>query len=181
MSIGDDGTIWNEHWDKVQTENSFEPSKSLEQYFIYLPKGQFNILEIGCGFGKWGNAWQLIGGHYYGIDFSEVAIKRARDNYPNCQFILGDNLEIEKFGISFQVVYTCTHLQHVNNMKKNILMDKIHKCLSFGGIFIPHLEKDDITTTTTMEWNLWKQFIESHGFKLEVYLGTNKGAVFRKV
>jgi SAM-dependent methyltransferase len=179
--IGDDNIDWDNHWKNIQKDISDAQPRELEWFFNYLPKGQFDVLEIGCGPARYCNAWELIGGHYFGLDFSEEAIAIARKLHPNNQFIHGFNHEVRTFGRTFDVVFTNTHLQHVANINKNFLLQEIHKVLNLEGILITNLEKDDQDTNTTMTYQKWKDFVESHGFKLEKYAGTNQGYVFRRV
>lgn len=181
MTQGDDGIDWDNHWQNVQTVIENALVKELDWFFELLPKGKFSVLEIGCGPARYCNAWELIGGEYYGIDMSPVAIDKAKQLHPNNIFMLGFNHEVRTFGRTFDVVFTNTHLQHVNNMNKNFLIQEIYKVLPIDGLFITNMEKDDVDTNTTMIHDKWKDFVEAHGFKLEKYAGMNMGYAFRKI
>lgn len=179
--IGDDNIDWDLNWQTVQTNEKDADVKSLDWFFTYLPDGKFSVLEIGCGIGRFANAFKLIGGDYYGIDFSEVAIHKARILHPEAHFFRGFNTEVRIFGITFNVVFTNTHLQHVNNYNKNFLFSEIHKVVSPQGLFILSAEKHDYDAKTTITKDKLITTIESHGFKLEHYEPTPlNGFVFRK-
>ena len=45
---------------------------------LYNFKSRPNILEVGCGSGRWGFALHPYVSHYTGIDISEVSIKHAK-------------------------------------------------------------------------------------------------------
>ncbi len=180
-AIGADGIRWDDHWQYIQLDIQDAKVKDLEWTFDYLPKRQFSILEVGCGPARYCNAWELIGGHYSGLDFSEVAITKAKELHPNNQFIRGFNYEVGIFGRTFDVIFTNTHLQHCFNREKPFLIQQVYKYLNPEGLFINNLEKDDIQTGTTMLKDEWVKLVESHNFKLEAYAGTNKGYVFRRL
>ena len=179
--VGSDNIDWNNHWSNVQTEITDAMVKELEWTFNSLPKGKFQILEVGCGPARYCRAWTEIGGEYFGIDFSDVAIEKAKILHPNNFFICANNYEVSIFGRMFDVIFTNTHLQHVANMNKNFLFEEFRKVLSQDGILILANEKDDVDSNTTMTYDKFKSFVEGHGFKLEAYAGTNKGYIFRKL
>ncbi len=62
--------------------------KSLLHFIESLPKNQqhLHILEVGCGRGRWCKLMQQMGFKTYGIDFSENAIRWAKDHNPEIPF-----------------------------------------------------------------------------------------------
>ena len=57
--------------------------------FVKTLKGK-NILDVGCGAGKFTNYFCKLGFNAKGIDFSDSLLKIAKQNYPNVEFICAD-------------------------------------------------------------------------------------------
>ncbi len=51
------------------------------------------VLEIGCGLGHFTKCISEVSNKTLGIDISRTAIKKAKHNYPECEFITGDILD----------------------------------------------------------------------------------------
>lgn len=180
-ALGSDDIDWNKHWREVQTENVDADISDLKWFIDLLPKNKFTVVELGCGYGRYAKIWKELNGEYFGIDFSEEAIKRARLHNPDITFIQGFNYELGMFGRRFDVVFTNTHLQHVDNVLKNFLFEHIRQNLSQDGLLIANFEKDDANTKTTLLFDKFKSLTESYGFRLLRYAGTNKGSIWRKL
>jgi len=67
-----------------QFANSFAGSRSnpqpgFERLLAYLPEGEFTLLDVGCGEGRFGRFLQSQGRtvNYTGVDFSDDLLKRA--------------------------------------------------------------------------------------------------------
>lgn len=80
-----------------------------------LPRGKkFSLFEIGCAFGY---GLKFIEKNFplarlYGLDFSEVAIRRAEKEYPSINFEIGDIQSykfIRKYGY-IAIIRTLEHL-----------------------------------------------------------------------
>lgn len=179
--IGSDSIDWNKHWSEVQTNVTDADVTSLSWVVDYLPKRPCSVLEIGCGIGRFCNAWSKLNIDYYGLDFSEVAISKARQLHPNNQFIRAFAYEVRMFNMTFDIIFTNTFLQHVANMDKNFLFEEIPKVLKPEGLLILSAEKNDVNTYTTMQKDLLIEFLKYRGFQLLKYEGEPiNGFVFRK-
>jgi len=49
-----------------------------------------SMLDVGCALGIYTKAFYLEGFEAYGLDYSDVAISRARELHPECRFIHAD-------------------------------------------------------------------------------------------
>jgi len=76
---------WNRKWGREETGYHEEARKEL--FAELQPYLRNSVIDLGCGDGMLGKAQ---GSRYYGIDFSEVAIKRARENCPHGKFEVAD-------------------------------------------------------------------------------------------
>ncbi|NFR87441.1 MULTISPECIES: class I SAM-dependent methyltransferase [unclassified Clostridium] len=97
------------------------------------------VLDIGCGAGGFSEAFRRKGFYVKGIDYSKVAIGRARSNYVQCEFLEMDAtnpvFNKEKFDLLFMRGLSIVINTHDLNIIKEIL-NKYFYCVNDGGIFI---------------------------------------------
>lgn len=189
---GDDDIDWDLHWTDVQLDVLESEQRVLDAHVFSwvvdsLPTTPFKVLEIGCGPAIYALAWESVGGSYNGLDFSEIAIGKAKARRPECQFIIGHNSHVKEFGLTFDVVYTSAHLQHVANANKFYLFKQLYDVLTPSGLLVTMNEKHDVDSKTTFLRDNYIKFVESCGFKLERYINREprgdptNGFAFRKV
>jgi 2-polyprenyl-3-methyl-5-hydroxy-6-metoxy-1,4-benzoquinol methylase len=68
-----------------------------------------SVLDVGCGNGH------MATEDYLGIDYSPVAIKEARRNKPNADFILGDIFDYEYLLSRYDTVLLLEILEHLED------------------------------------------------------------------
>ncbi|KPA19299.1 nodulation protein S NodS [Candidatus Magnetomorum sp. HK-1] len=51
------------------------------------------VIELGCGLGHYTSKIQKLGVNVLGVDISQTAINKAKLNYNDCDFIVGDILD----------------------------------------------------------------------------------------
>ncbi|MGA9365767.1 MAG: class I SAM-dependent methyltransferase [Bacteroidota bacterium] len=68
------------------------------------------ILDVGCGTGYYCNIFHEMGFQSVGVDFSQTAIARAKEKYPNLEFSAADATDLPFEPLSFDVVlsYGCS-------------------------------------------------------------------------
>ncbi len=95
---------------------------------LYNFKSRPNILEVGCGSGRWGFALHPYVSHYTGIDISEVSIKHAKMHakireVKNCYF---ENVSIRNFHSNkkFDLIYLGGVTQYIED--KILYKDLLH-------------------------------------------------------
>jgi SAM-dependent methyltransferase len=74
-----------------------------------------DVLDIGCGVGRWSLELARRGNRVVGVDISEAMLERARDaavGRPECRFLRQDVTELA-LGRKFDCVLGVTVLQHV--------------------------------------------------------------------
>lgn len=142
------------------------------------------VLDIGCGTGfllhKLAATGKIPQGKFIGIDFSQKAIDMANNQYPECEFIVGDG---ERTGFDAQsvdiIIGYGTH-EHFNSPRNGI--KEIGRLLRIGGRFfmmMPALEyyweekKEEgwyEDRTGQPQWNLprakWEEFMREAGLSL---------------
>ncbi len=182
-AIGNDNIDWDKHWEEHKSDPNFTDPKAFDYFIDLLPKN-FRVLELGCGIGKWAEAFLRAGAsEYVGVDFSAIAIEEARRRYAGkpCKFLLMRAEEMD-FDNEFDLVFTHTFLQHTTIITKRRLLPKIWKALRPSGLLVIQ-EKCDVFTPTTFTRDGWVRFITAFGFeflRMTPEGDPRNGFVFRK-
>ena len=116
--------------------------RSEEQFVRYLLKNYFsenykNLLDIGCGTGKYTNIFSNQGIESTGIDISDTGIKIAKDKYPSANFIKDDALNL-KLNKKFDIIF-CSGLSLFNEKDLSVLKPMIKSHLNLlqkRGLYI---------------------------------------------
>jgi SAM-dependent methyltransferase len=95
-----------------------------------------NVIEFGCGLGHFTKRIKNTGVNVLGVDISQTAIKKAKLNYPDCNFQVG-NISDERFYSPYTV-----DLIILSEITWYILED-LEKLLSFykknlKGVYLLH-------------------------------------------
>ncbi|MBE9224527.1 class I SAM-dependent methyltransferase [Phormidium sp. LEGE 05292] len=101
----------------------------------HLPKGA-EILDLCCGTGQL--TQQLLSGGYrvIGLDGSEKMLHYARENAPNCQFILGDARSFEFPSTFDAVICTDSALNHIMSLEElKSVFRNVYNVLKEDGLF----------------------------------------------
>lgn len=89
------------------------------EYLLPVIKGCESILEIGCGMGETVNLCKKMIPHakVTGNDFSDTAINKARELYPDIAFIACDAMELTG---KYDLVICSQTLEHVDEPEKMV-------------------------------------------------------------
>ena len=74
-------------------------------------KNDLRIIDMGCGLGHFANRLRKYTSNVLGIDVAATAIKKAKEQYPDCEYVQGDILDfenIEKFHPDVLILHECT-------------------------------------------------------------------------
>lgn len=101
------------------------------------------ILDIGCGPGnstaalkeRWPNA-EIIG-----IDFSESMINKAKNDYPNIKFIIGDAGSDLSYLGNFDIVFANASLQWIPDHEN--LIPRLFNLVCSNGVFAAQIPQFD--------------------------------------
>ena len=111
-----------------------------------LKKVQFNsiqkkigktLLDVGCGTGYYTEAFRKKGFPATGLDYSEIAIKKAKNNFPQCKFVHMNGFE-PKLDTKFDLIF-CRGFSGANTHDLNyvsVWANKYIKLLNDNGVFI---------------------------------------------
>lgn len=181
---GDD----NIDWDEAALEAAKKPEYPASgagpdcDYFREFVKPHDRVLDLGCNIGSCIGVWRDLGRFpkevcssvkvfktleptiiYEGLDWSEVAIKIARERYPDATFYLMDARDMD-FNERFDIIFTHTFYQHCNRESKRQIVPRVYKALKNGGLHIIE-ENTSVSTETCMLPQEYIAFFESFKFK----------------
>lgn len=100
---------------------------------------KFSILDIGCSTGHHVYQFSSVTDNVLGIDISPSMIKKAKENYPKCNYIIGDALNPN---ISKPNQYThvnCVYFTIYYLHDKHAFFKNCHTWLKPGGKLILHV------------------------------------------
>lgn len=104
---------------------------------IHTGKRIQSVLDVGCGTGSYTYTFSKLGFDTVGIDFSKVAISKAREKYPHIKFIQQDAHQLElnqKFDLFFSKGFTLLNTSNVIDVHN--LLVSWSKFLNPGGIIV---------------------------------------------
>lgn len=102
-------------------------------------RGSKNLLDFGCGTGRFASRFRDLGMDYTGIDSSDKMIEAAKELHPSLDYTYDrfNGLEIPYQDSSFDVCFSCGVLQYVikgENSQKTLA--EIKRVLTPGGRLI---------------------------------------------
>lgn len=101
-----------EYYDKVYGEHRNQDWDSFRGLAEEACKHAIgSVLDLGCGFGF---VSEFAPGPYLGVDFSPVAIQRAKELYPEAEFVLADFHTFEP-PKTFDTVVMIEVLEHLDD------------------------------------------------------------------
>ena len=124
-------------WDAETYAQKFSFVARYGEGLVEMIHGEgLSVLDLGCGDGSLTQLIAQKGHHVLGLDASPDLVKRARDHYPELQFVLADAVEMEVPGESFDVVFSNAVLHWIPREKQSVVLSRIFCALKPGGRFI---------------------------------------------
>lgn len=133
-------TYWEDFWNKRKISGSqndtFFQEISSDAIFYVLPECDM-LLIVGCGDGTGIKKYTKKAKTVVGLDFSEIAIKKARPLFPNVEFVIGDILQKQFANNGFDVIISERCICNLKTPEEQILaLAQLYKCLKTDGILI---------------------------------------------
>lgn len=95
------------------------------------------VLDVGCGNGRFFKIFKEEGMDYVGVDFSSELVKIAKDKYPEGNFRQADGLDLPFSGNSFEAVVSIAVLHHIPSFDLRLkFLKEIKRVLKDEGIVI---------------------------------------------
>lgn len=107
--------------------------EDVERAFSYVSKDTPKVIELGCGDGRDAREIVKYANDYTGIDASECMIEIAKRTLPDKRFEVGD-IENYQFETGIDIVFAFASFLHVSKETLNIVLKKIYRSLSQGGV-----------------------------------------------
>ena len=133
-------------------EANFRGEKKVIKSELLGREGQ--ILDLPCGTGIFSPLFPDA--TYTGIDLGEHYVLRARKQFPQKKFLVGDALDLKFPDKSFDSVLTIGFLHHLDPPEVLKSLAEIHRVLKPGGIFL--LIED---CPTRSRWNVFGRFLQA--------------------
>ena len=124
-----------------------------------LNKKALKVLDVGCGTGFYTESFRKLGCDTIGLDYSEIALEKAMNHFPDCRFIQMNGFE-PKFSECFDMVF-CRGFSGANTHDLVFIAQWINRYMQYinqGGFFIfsyssnfTGKEKEGETVNLTME------------------------------
>ncbi|WP_405316431.1 class I SAM-dependent methyltransferase [Methanobrevibacter sp.] len=118
--------------DKENSEQRHEDEKKI--FYENIDVSGKNVLEIGCGVGRWAEALHGKCDSYLGLDFSEELLEIAKESYKefddcNFQLMSATDIKVDELIIKppFDVVIFSGFLMYINDDDINIIMDEVNQ------------------------------------------------------
>jgi SAM-dependent methyltransferase len=108
------------------------------------PSSKSKILDIGSGTGHHVASLASKGLDVIGIDISPSMIKKAKENFPDYKFVLGDALNNNQFEPESFTHILCMYFTIYYIQDKKTFFDNCFKWLMRGGYMIIHLVDRDL-------------------------------------
>jgi SAM-dependent methyltransferase len=97
------------------------------------------ILDVGCGTGHHVDALSQKNLKVLGIDISDSMIKKAKDNFPNRDFVVGNALDSSQFNHNSFTHILCLYFTIYYFPDKRQFFDNCMDWLMPGGYLVIHL------------------------------------------
>ena len=111
--------------------------KEFDEFIKYI-KQDGKLADLGCGNGRFfGYIKDVRNVQYVGVDNNEALINKAKSNFPEAKFIVGDMLDLPFENDSLDVVVAIASLHHIpSNILRKKAIEEIHRVLKKNGILI---------------------------------------------
>lgn len=152
------------------SQDGFSDIRQVDMILHHIPqKENVHILDIGCGNGKMlGYLQERTGCNIHGFDYSEEAIKTARNLFPvNAEFKEGIIGEIEYSEEVFDVIISMDTMYFAKDM--DTFVSQIKKWLKKDGIlFVGYQEGDVMPKTKDSSTTVLAKALEKNEMDFEV-------------
>jgi SAM-dependent methyltransferase len=132
-----------------------------------------NVLDLGCGNGRFYEDIKSRGADYWGVDPSEKLIEIAKHNYPEADFLVAQAFDLPFESDFFDIVYSIAVLHHIpgTDLRQQFLLEA-RRALKRDGYLM--LTVWDLTEKIRkrkfdfFNW-IWERYLEKNDYLLPWY------------
>jgi SAM-dependent methyltransferase len=139
------------------------------------------VLDLGCGRGRWSKEYAHLGARVTGADISPEAVRVLAGEMPQHCFIAGDITELKFSDHRFDVVNSVTVIQHMPEWKQRIAVDILSRWVKPGGyvVLLENVLAFDAPHVFPHRENEWIEMVETTGLRCVYRRGSNYEVLFR--
>lgn len=145
----------------------------MEHAFRYLRR-QFGtlegreVLDIGCGRGRWVREYAARGAHVTGVDIAPDAIERLRTQFPGHEFRCLNLTTAALPDAHYDVVNSVTVVQHIPEREQAAVLRSLAQALKPGGflVLLENVAGFDAPHVFPHKRDDWVAMAEAAGLKL---------------
>ncbi len=106
-------------------------------HFLEYVENDVKVLDLGCGNGRIFDLLKDKKVDYLGIDNNSNLLEKARVNFPDAKFQLGDMVDLDLADETFDVIFNIAAFHHLPGRKLRKQAEKeMHRVLKSDGILI---------------------------------------------
>lgn len=139
----------------AEERSEFEVNKIIS--YLNL-QANFNVLDVGCGIGRWGDALQGKVNLYHGTDFSEELIHIARERFKDIKNFSFYNIAAQNVSemnqVKYNLIIVAGVLHYINTEDLYDILVSLEKLLCNDGVIyirLPIALNEDLTLLD--EWS----------------------------
>ena len=136
-------TFYIEIYDKLLFNHNKISYETKELIHLVNMNKHTHVLDIGCCTGHHCKIFSDTKAKVIGLDKSEAAIEKAKENYPKCTFKLGNTLNMNLFNKDSFSVLTCFYFTIYYIKNKDQFFKNCYYWLKPGGYLAIHLVNRD--------------------------------------
>lgn len=132
-----------------------------------------NVLDLGCGNGRFYDDIRGKGADYWGVDPSEKLIAIAKDNYPEADFLVAEAFNLPFESDFFDIVYSIAVLHHIpgTDLRQQFLLEAKRVLKTDGYLVLTVWELTEKIRKRKFDlfnW-LWERYLEKNDYLLPWY------------
>lgn len=103
----------------------------------HFAEAGMSILDIGCGNGRLYQMFADLSIRYTGVDQSEGLIEKAREKFPEAEFVVANMIELPFQKASFDIIYSIAAFHHLPTEELRLqALGEMKRVLKPGGKII---------------------------------------------
>lgn len=134
-----------------------------QDFLPFIKKGS-KVLDLGCGNGRFYELLKAKHVDYLGVDNNSQLLERARENFSDASFQLGDMTDLKISDNTFDVIVSIAAFHHLPGRRlRHDAVAEMHRVLKKEGVLI-------MTVWNLFQWKYFMNLLKSI-FSFLIYFG----------